>query len=332
MFLCSPDSANCVCCAGSNEDEAKLHGVVQEENLSRTVTVMQPDDEDLFPPQGLKLAETVSAKAFQAYSDAEAQKTDALATEAWSPPTQPSAVSLLRDRSIADDVEEYEALPVAQGHGPGAPSTVSESLDYLQAKPRLLSEEMEGYDADRSSNPRVIQSSRSEGSSGEQAFMIAYLPKEIRGSVVLVQEEGDSWRLTNGHLQSSAPNGVAFRKSKNLTDKIQQDFAWGTVLNGYDENDGWVRFKVRKEKLNVYLPKIINGAIVLIAEESSKWRLTNENLQSLKTHGVAYRKSKKMTDKLGPETEDLLAWEEAVHGVDDGDGWVRCRVPKVRGK
>jgi hypothetical protein len=74
----------------------------------------------------------------------------------------------------------------------------------------------------------------------------AYLPVKLDGATVLVQEFPkfpNTWRVTtqDGHLRSSTA-GLAYRKSKNLDDKVGKGVAdWGSLVYGYDEGDGWIR-------------------------------------------------------------------------------------------
>merc|ERR550537_1797373 len=82
----------------------------------------------------------------------------------------------------------------------------------------------------------------------------AYLPNQIRGCTVLLQEADGRWRLTNDKVRSSKPNGVRFRRSKNMEDRLDKDLAWGAALAGKDHGDGWVQFQVPKDCLTVYLP------------------------------------------------------------------------------
>jgi len=66
---------------------------------------------------------------------------------------------------------------------------------------------------------------------------IAYIPKKINGFVVLVEEPNarGTWRATNKYLNLADSPGLAYRKSKNVDDKM-----------GADEGDGWIRLEDRK--------------------------------------------------------------------------------------
>jgi hypothetical protein len=90
-------------------------------------------------------------------------------------------------------------------------------------------------------------------------------------------------------------------------------------LNGYTEA---IRF----------LPKLINGKVVLVPEGSGRFRIDNNKLRA-DTEGIAYRVSKDLND-LDPSEDILAKWGCIIHGQDDGNGWVEVRValPKDRYK
>jgi hypothetical protein len=77
-----------------------------------------------------------------------------------------------------------------------------------------------------------------------------------------------------------------------------------------------------------YLPKAIRGIPVLIFEGESKWRVDNSRLKSCAA-GLGYRKNKSICDSTyinaHQKGEVAAHWGEVVEGVDEGDGWVKCR-------
>jgi len=78
---------------------------------------------------------------------------------------------------------------------------------------------------------------------------IAYIPKKINGFVVLAEEPNarGTWRSTNKYLNLADSPGLAYRKSKNVDDKMGAlVLHWGTSVNGADEGDGWIRLEDRK--------------------------------------------------------------------------------------
>jgi len=72
-----------------------------------------------------------------------------------------------------------------------------------------------------------------------------YLPMEISGVDVVVEENKNNWRVTTedvGLRSSSA--GLGYRKSKHLEDKVGKTIAhWGELVYGFDEGDGWLRIR-----------------------------------------------------------------------------------------
>jgi len=78
-----------------------------------------------------------------------------------------------------------------------------------------------------------------------QAF--AFLPLEINGVRVLVEEEANVWRVTNEQLKNTTA-GLGYRRSKNLDDKYGNIWIghiwglakWNVLIKGVDQGDGWV--------------------------------------------------------------------------------------------
>lgn len=85
----------------------------------------------------------------------------------------------------------------------------------------------------------------------------------------------------------------------------------------------------QKQKMTVYLPKEVRGATVLIKEGGNSWRATNALLHA-ETRGLGYRRSKNINDHLS--VAQRLAWGDVMTGIDEGDGWIRCRVPVETGE
>jgi len=87
---------------------------------------------------------------------------------------------------------------------------------------------------------RTVSRSRSRSRS-------RYLPMELNGNRVLVKEGANTWKVTMPNVKKK-PNtaGLGHRRSKNLDDHIiggQSMVKWGERVSGFDEGDGWVRFK-----------------------------------------------------------------------------------------
>lgn len=72
---------------------------------------------------------------------------------------------------------------------------------------------------------------------------IVYLPIELDGAEVLVEECKNNWRATTEDDDLiSRTSGLAYRKSKNLDDRVGFSIVtWGTLIYAIDEGDGWVR-------------------------------------------------------------------------------------------
>jgi hypothetical protein len=86
-----------------------------------------------------------------------------------------------------------------------------------------------------------------------------------------------------------------------------------------------------------YLPKVIRGVPVLTKEAENVWRVDNTMLKSTAA-GLGYRSSKTIDDCTyivagGGDLRGEVAahWGARVEGVDEGDGWVRCRFQPAEG-
>lgn len=93
-----------------------------------------------------------------------------------------------------------------------------------------------GYDGDQSGIPVPVP-------------RMVYLPIELRAGKVLVEEATNKWRATNSHLEGK-PGGLRYRASKNLddlVDGVDEGVAFGELLTGFDEGDGWVRIELAQE-------------------------------------------------------------------------------------
>jgi len=86
----------------------------------------------------------------------------------------------------------------------------------------------------------------------------AYLPIHLKGQRILVKEflappappaqRRHAWRVTNEHLQS-ATECIEYRGSKKLDDMTGgTGAAWGSLVEGVDEGDGWVRLDLHEDE------------------------------------------------------------------------------------
>merc|ERR1719428_2569992 len=72
-------------------------------------------------------------------------------------------------------------------------------------------------------------------------FGTVYLPKEVNGMAVMVEETHNMWRASNEVLRTKSP-GIGVSLSKNLSDKIPKKegsegyriLPWGAVMGGVD--------------------------------------------------------------------------------------------------
>jgi len=72
-----------------------------------------------------------------------------------------------------------------------------------------------------------------------------------------------------------------------------------------------------------FLPLDVNGVRVFTQETASMWRVTVSISAAAK--GIAYRRSKKLGDKINY----IAHWEALINGTDEGDGWLRCEWQAV---
>lgn len=74
-----------------------------------------------------------------------------------------------------------------------------------------------------------------------------------------------------------------------------------------------------------FLPKQLNGVVVLVKAPNGAWHATNEHLKS-DTLGISYRATKDLESRM-PGAH--LAWNSCCFGVDEGD-WVRSHTEADR--
>merc|ERR1719478_1089964 len=77
-----------------------------------------------------------------------------------------------------------------------------------------------------------------------------YLPKELRGVTILIEQQEGTWGLTDYFLGSNA-TGVDYRRTKDLGDRATSAANFGDLVNGVDEGDGWVRCQITKAENEV---------------------------------------------------------------------------------
>lgn len=70
-----------------------------------------------------------------------------------------------------------------------------------------------------------------------------FLPTDVNGVVILIEESEHKWRATNAQLNADT-DGIDFRNSKHMEDRCASGsdlLPWGDVVSGFCESDGWVR-------------------------------------------------------------------------------------------
>eukprot|EP00929_Paragymnodinium_shiwhaense_P037950 TRINITY_DN2012_c0_g1_i2.p1 TRINITY_DN2012_c0_g1~~TRINITY_DN2012_c0_g1_i2.p1 ORF type:complete len:1168 (-),score=322.26 TRINITY_DN2012_c0_g1_i2:1331-4639(-) len=92
------------------------------------------------------------------------------------------------------------------------------------------------------SAPAVQEDRATAKASGD----VYYLPMEVRGAPVL-QHVGENSFLVDNSILRAASEGLLYRASKSDLDRTQLCAAWGSVLQGTTEMDGWLAVDMKKE-------------------------------------------------------------------------------------
>merc|ERR1712232_859250 len=71
-----------------------------------------------------------------------------------------------------------------------------------------------------------------------------------------------------------------------------------------------------------FLPISVQGKDVLIEHAPNIWCASNAQNRS-QAAGIAFRKSKNTNDRIEGE---VLTYGDATYGIDEGDGWLRCKI------
>lgn len=87
-----------------------------------------------------------------------------------------------------------------------------------------------------------------------------YLPTIFNGKQVLFHEGGRRYRVDNSQLQASSP-GLGYRLAKNLEnrDPAHRHEAWGAIVEGVNEGDGWVKVQVTLPQDTVVAPSELSS-------------------------------------------------------------------------
>lgn len=118
-----------------------------------------------------------------------------------------------------------------------------------------------------------------------------YLPKTFCGDEVLVEEEKKGrWRAVKQNPDVNTA-GLNYRATKDFDDLLAGEtelawgdsfkLAWGEVVDGVDEGDGWVRCDIRKGRATVELKKMPSRDGPLILENVSQ----HSKVEVVSSHG-----------------------------------------------
>jgi len=109
-------------------------------------------------------------------------------------------------------------------------------------------------------------------------------------------------------------------------------FAFTPSLLCAEVLDEWPAWTKAKERMVVrFLPKKLQGAVVMVHESGNWWRADNSQLKSafpaydLHNFALGYRNSKSLDDK---DSLRGLTWGATIQGKDDGE-WVQVEVPEL---
>lgn len=160
---------------------------------------------------------------------------------------------------------------------------------------------------------------------------------DVNGEAVVILNDEDEPLM--GPADNSEDGAMVSAPSprKGCTDSSHADFRLneqisitGTIV-GFE--DGLVQVKlatgiqsfersqlVKPGKTVAYLPIELKGERVLSQEGPSQWRLDSASARAQGMNGIGYKKTKNLQSILGPGVQ----WGQIVHGVDEGDGWLRC--------
>jgi hypothetical protein len=134
----------------------------------------------------------------------------------------------------------------------------------------------------------------------------------------IIEESVQSRNNFLASLRILCANARMKPKSVSLTDASTDDAGTGVVssveLEAGEAQQG-------SEQI-AFLPKEIDGVIVLQEVGINKWQAVNEKARSSR-QGLGYRREKDMA----AQRPEVLEWGRTIEGVDAGNGWVQVVVP-----
>mmetsp|Transcript_127052 Transcript_127052/g.230713 ORF Transcript_127052/g.230713 Transcript_127052/m.230713 type:complete len:439 (-) Transcript_127052:217-1533(-) len=182
----------------------------------------------------------------------------------------------------------------------------------------------------------------------DRSNLLARLASKVENVVNKVEQKVEN--LMHGQKKEAVPAiykvqddgsgnpGLFYRKDKVLDDVAKDTGAltkkyqpWGTCAVGVVTSDGYlsVEFDDNAPVKTLYLPCSMGKKECLkLVEEPTPayYRLHNTNLKinTADVHGILYRKSKDMKDKMSETIPGATqAWDSLAFGIDEGDGWLK---------
>jgi len=80
-----------------------------------------------------------------------------------------------------------------------------------------------------------------------QETVSCFLPMSLNGIKVLVRAGGGHWLVTRALTALEGTDGLGYRQSKRLDDKLDIFAEWGSLVKGIDTGDGWLHAQVRSQ-------------------------------------------------------------------------------------
>jgi len=96
--------------------------------------------------------------------------------------------------------------------------------------------------------PSCVGKSDLEADGTELGEELKFLPTDVNGVIILIEESEHKWRATNAHLNADT-DGIDFRNSKHMEDRCASGsdlLRWGDVVSGFCGSDGWVRVAMQE--------------------------------------------------------------------------------------
>jgi len=197
--------------------------------------------------------------------------------------------------------------------------------DWLRVGSRFLPMYVEGHPV--IIHDVTLEEEEDEANSGKRAPLRSEMAEMVSerkfGGAGVVK-----YVVCNNQLQHTTM-GVHYRTLKHAEDHtLKGDYdhivPWGAVVWGSDHGDGWLECGNDR-----YLPFQLSGCKVLhnYAEvEDMLYRIDNSELGA-ETHGVGYRKSMNLEDKLSPGPGTMAYWNATVVGtLSEDKKWLSAGV------